>query len=198
MVYAPEGQKTGPDRTFKHYSWGRFKSHPNFDLNFKKFPNSEIGVSSICRSWGSSWGRVGGRVGGLWTTLMRCFKQSMKAPEHWKKCRTWLENQDIPRAHTGFYNQCGKGLENQRCWYRQCMGSKRQCKAFTLNAAKRQGTRETFQVHTQCSTQKIYKKIAQFTLSDIGLEPNKFVHINLYTVMKNLCPWLPMYSGWGM
>jgi hypothetical protein len=31
------------------------------------------------------------------------------------QCGAGLENQQkIPRAHTGFYTQCGKGLENQR------------------------------------------------------------------------------------
>ena len=52
---------------------------------------------------------------------------------NWKKGRAWLENQDIPRAHTGFYTQCGKGLENQR---------HRDAQAFTLRAAEGWGTRE--------------------------------------------------------
>ena len=50
------------------------------------------------------------------------------------QCGTGLENQQkIPRAHTGFYTQCGKGLENQR---------HRDAQAFTLRAAEGWGTRE--------------------------------------------------------
>ena len=52
-----------------------------------------------------------------------------------KKSKAGLENQrDIPRAHIGFYTQCGKGLENQRC--RQCMGNQRHAQAFTISAAQ--------------------------------------------------------------
>ena len=50
------------------------------------------------------------------------------------QCGTGLENQQkIPRAHTGFYTQCGKGLENQR---------HRDAQAFTLRGAEGWGTRE--------------------------------------------------------
>ena len=52
-----------------------------------------------------------------------------------KKSKAGLENQrDIPRAHIGFYTQCGKGLENQRC--RQHMGNQRHAQAFTISAAQ--------------------------------------------------------------
>ena len=50
------------------------------------------------------------------------------------QCGTGLEiQQKIPRAHTGFYTQCGKGLENQR---------HHDAQAFTLRAAESWVTRE--------------------------------------------------------
>ena len=54
--------------------------------------------------------------------------------------------------------------------------------------------------YTQCSKGKdIEKNSPRYAQCDPGLmEPYKYIHINLYTVMKNTRPCLPMYSGWGM
>ena len=68
-----------------------------------------------------------------------------------KKGKAGLENRrDIPRAHIGFYTQCGKGLENQRCRHR--MGNQRHAQAFTLSAAQGWRTSKRSQEHTQAFT----------------------------------------------
>ena len=73
-----------------------------------------------------------------------------------KKGKAGLENRrDIPRAHIGFYTQCGKGLENQRCRHR--MGNQRHAQAFTLSAAQGWRTSKRSQEHTQAFTLSVAK-----------------------------------------
>ena len=95
-----------------------------------------------------------------------------------KKSKAGLENQrDIPRAHIGFYTQCGKGLENQRHhdmhrllhseWHRAEEPEKiprAHTGFYTQCGAGLENQRDILSAHTgfyaQCSTGKIYKKIS--------------------------------------